>query len=186
MRALLTLPLLLTLAAGAPTHRYILDGAGSAVNARVAFFGLAHKTAHFPKLSGGISLAPDRLDEIALNVTLDARALAAGDRVTQERLRGPSFFDVERHPTVQFSGSRMTMTSPVTATIAGQVTARGITRPATLTVSFAQPPARATGQDPITLTARTTIDRRAFGMTAYSMVVGRKVTVTINARLVPA
>ncbi len=185
MRLILAAVLLLTTAAATPIHRYRLDEAGSRVSARVAFFGLASKTAHFPKVSGGIALSPDRLEEIDLDVTLDARALTAGDSVTLGRLRGEKFFDVERYPVVRFSGQRMAMTGPVSATVAGEITARGVTRPAMLAVTFAQPPARATGREPISLTARTTIDRRAFGMTAYSVIVGRNVTITIDARMVP-
>ena len=185
MRAALALTLLLATAAATPTYRFRLDEATSNVNARVAFFGLASKTAHFPKMSGGITLSPDRLDVIDLDVTLDARALTAGDSVTLGRLRGEKFFDVEHYPVVRFSGQRMAMTGPVTATVAGEIMARGVTHPATLTVIFAQPPARATGREPISLSARTTIDRRAFGMTAYSLIVGRKVTITIDARMMP-
>ena len=77
------------------------------------------------------------------------------------------------------------MTGPVTATVAGQITVRGITRPETLLVTFRSPPARATGREPIELSARTVIDRRAFGMTAYSAIVAKKVTITINARMMP-
>lgn len=77
------------------------------------------------------------------------------------------------------------MTGPLTATVEGEVTARGVTRPTVLQVAFTQPPARATGREAVQLTARTTIDRRDFGMTAYGFIVGKKVTVTINARMVP-
>ena len=35
------------------------------------------------------------------------------------------------------------------------------------------------------LTATTAINRKDFGMTAYSMIVGKKVTITIKARLIP-
>ena len=185
MRAMLALLLLLTTAAATPTHRYRIDEANSDVSARVAFFGIASKTAFFPKMSGGIALSPDRLEAIDLDVTLDARALTAGDSVTLQRLRGEQFFDVEHYPLVQFSGQRMTMTGPVTATVAGEITARGVTRPAVLAVTFTQSPASATGREAMNFSARTTIDRRAFGMTAYSMIVGRHVTITINARMVP-
>lgn len=136
-------------------------------------------------MSGGIHLTPDRLDAIDLDVTLDARALTAGDKVTLERLRGKDFFDVERYPTIRFAGTRMTMTGQTTARVEGEITARGVTRPATLAVTFAQPPVSATGKEPIQLSAQTTINRHDFGMTAYSVVVGRKVTITINARMVP-
>lgn len=185
MRALPCLPLLLLIGASAPAQRYVLDPAASEVSARVAFLGLASKTARFPKLSGEIALAPDRLDRIDLSVELHARALTAGDGVTLARLKGPAFFDVANHPTVTFRGSAMTMTGPTTATVPGEITARGVTRPASLVVTFARPPAQASGREAIDLTARTTIDRRQFGMTSYGLIVGNKVHITIRARMAP-
>jgi polyisoprenoid-binding protein YceI len=186
MRNLLALPLLL-LAVGAstPTYHYHLDSAHSTVSAKVAFMGLASKTARFPKMSGSITLQPDRLDAIDLDVELDATALTAGDSVTQARLKGKDFFDVEHYPSVHFSGRKMTMTGPVTATVEGEVTARGVTRPAVLQVAFTEPPAKATGRDPVRLSARTTINRYDFGMKAYGMIVGKKVTIAINAQMAP-
>lgn len=179
------LALVLATAAASPTYRYQLDAGQSEVNARVAFMGLASKTAHFPRMSGTIRLTPSRLDAIDMTVELDARALNAGDKSTTEKLKGKDFFNVAQHPVVRFEGQRMTMTGPVTARLDGQITARGVTRPATLTIAFRQDPAKATGRDPIVLSARTTINRRDFGMTAHSLVVGKKVTITINARMVP-
>ncbi|WP_296675738.1 YceI family protein [Novosphingobium sp.] len=170
--------------AAEPTHRYAL-GPGSDVSAKVGFFGLASKTATFPRMSGSIALQPGRLDTINLDVTLDATALKAGDSVTQKRLMGKDFFDVARYPTIAFSGRRMVMSGPLTATVDGQITARGVTRPTRLDVTFDQPPSRATGRDPVGFTARTVIDRRDFGMTAYSFIVGKKVAITIKAQMVP-
>lgn len=185
MRYLLTLLLLITTGAATPTYRYRLDEARSTVSAKVAFLGFASKSARFPKLSGRITLQPDRLDAIDLDVDLDARALTAGDKVTLDRLKGKDFFDVANHPVVSFSGRRMTMTGPVTATVEGNVTARGITRPVVLQVAFAQPPATANGRDPVQLSARTSINRSDFGMKAYGLVVGKKVTIAITARMEP-
>ena len=186
MRAMLALPLLaLLVGAAEPTFHYHLDAARSDVAAKVAFFGLASKTAHFPKMKGAITLQPGRLDSIDLDVELDARALTAGDSVTLGRLKGPKFFDVERYPTIRFVGREMTMTGPVTAKVKGSITARGVTRPAILDVAFRAPPARATGQEAVQLSARTVIDRREFGMNAYGFIVGRNVAITINAQMVP-
>jgi polyisoprenoid-binding protein YceI len=185
-----TLPgvLLLLLAAPAeagPPQRYSLDPAGSAVTARVAFFGLASRTAHFPELSGAIALTPASSATIDLDVTIDARALTAGDRVTLDRLRGPSFFDVGRHPAIRFAGRTMRMTGRRTADIPGELTARGITKPATLRVTFDRAPEEQSGRDAIGLTGRMTIDRRDFGMNAYSLIVGNRVTIELTARMVP-
>ncbi len=165
--------------------RYRIDAPKSNVKARVGFFGIASKTARFPKVNGGIDLQPSRLDTIRLDVTLDTTALEAGDEVTLKRLKGENFFDVKRHPTVRFLGRRMTMTGPITATIDGDLTARGVSRPVTLAVSFANPPAKATGREPIRLSAQTKIDRTDFGMDAYRLIVAKTVTITINAQMVP-
>jgi polyisoprenoid-binding protein YceI len=184
-RLAITLPVLLTVAAAGPVYRYQLDSAGSAVNARVSFLGLGSKTAKFPAMRGSIRITPDRLDVIDLDVELDARAMTAGSKTDTQYLKGKAFFDVANHPMVRFSGQRMMMTGPNTARVEGQITARGVTRPAVLAVTFRDPPAKVTGRDPIMLTATTAINRKDFGMTAYSVIVGKKVVITITARLVP-
>lgn len=179
---LLVLPLIGT---ASPAYRYSLEESASSVRAKVSFFGLSSKTASFPRISGQITLTPERLDAIDLDVTADARALVASDNVTTERLKGEKFFDVDHHPTVRFVGQQMAMTGDRTASVDGEITARGVTRPARLAVTFARPPVEATGRDPIGLSATTMIDRRDFGMTAYSFIVGRKVSITIKARMMP-
>ncbi len=165
---------------------FTLDGARSQVSARVALFGLASKTAHFPEISGRIALDPARPEAIDLNVTLNARALRASDTVTLGRLKGPSFFDVEHHPSVRFIGRSMRMTGTRSAEVAGELTARGVTRREVLQVTFDQAPSANTGREPIGFTGTTTINRRDYGMTAYSLIVGNRVTITIKARMVPA
>lgn len=166
--------------------RYRIDAQHSDVHARVGFFGIASKTARFPRISGGIELDPAHLESVKLDVTLDATALEAGDAVTLKRLKGADFFDVDHHPQVRFVGRSMTMTGPVTAVVSGDLTAKGVTRPTTLTVSFTQPPARATGREAIRLSGRARIDRTQFGMTAYRLIVAKSVTISIDTQMVPA
>ncbi len=165
---------------------YVVDSAASNISAKVAFLGLGSKTAGFPHMAGTVQLTPARPDQIALDVTLDARALTAPDKVTLGRLRGDKFFWVERYPTVRFVGERMALTSDRKGTVEGRLTARGVTRPVTLAVTFDTPPMSAGRSDVISLTGTTTIDRRQFGMTSYSLVVGKQVNITLKARLVPA
>jgi polyisoprenoid-binding protein YceI len=161
-----------------------VDPAGSNVNAKVAFFGLASKTASFNDISGSVQLQPANLQSLTLNVVIDARTLTASDSVTQMRLKGDKFFHVAQHPTVRFVGSGLTMTSATAGSVNGNLTARGVTRPVTLTVIFSEPPAKIAARQGFTITGTTTIDRRDFGMTAYSAIVGRKVKITLKAKLV--
>jgi polyisoprenoid-binding protein YceI len=188
LRRPLALPLLLLIAsptsAQGDQRRYVIDDAHSAVDARVAFLGLGHKTAHFPDMSGSLTLSESNYEAVKMTVTVDARTLTTGDSESR-RLKGRHFFDVEHHPTVMFQGERLMLTGERTATMAGQITARGVTRPATIALTFSQAPFETTGSEPLGVIGTTTIDRRQFGMTAFPLIIGNKVRITIKARMVP-
>jgi len=164
---------------------YTLDSNASDVTAKVPFFGLSSKTARFPKMEGAVRIVPNNPEAARINVTFDATALEASDTVTLSRLRGEKFFWVEKHPQLRFAGHRLTLTSATKGRVEGQLTARGITQPATLNVTFDTPPLSATPQEKITFTAKTTIDRRKFGMKSYPLIVGNKVKITLRATMLP-
>ena len=182
----LALAVAMVLGAATPSATgYVVDSSGSNVSARVAFLGIGSKTAGFPDLSGTARLSRGDPEQIDLDVKIDARTLTAPDRTTRERLKGEKFFWVERYPTVRFQGSRMVLKDGRSGTVQGSLTARGVTKPVTLAISFDTPPANAKPGTPITLSGETTINRFDFGMKSYSLVVGKKVTIKLKARLRP-
>ena len=168
---------------GAP-QRYTLDASASSVSAQVPFFGLASKTARFPRMQGAVTIVPGAPERAVIDVTFDATAIEAPDSVTLARLRGEKFFWVEKYPTIRFVGRSLKLSSATRGTVAGELTARGVTRPATLDVTFATDPVANVGK-PVSFTGTTTIDRRQFGMKAYQLIVGNKVDITLKARMVP-
>lgn len=177
------LALLATANVGAP-QRYTLDASASDVSAKVPFFGLASKTARFPRMEGAVTIVPGAPERAVIDVTFDATALEAPDTVTLERLRGDKFFHVEKYPSIRFVGRSLVLTSPTRGTVSGNLTARGVTRPATLAVTFDADPITQIGK-PVSFTGTTTIDRRDYGMKSYQLIVGNKVDITLKARIVP-
>lgn len=183
--ALLPVLALLALANTASVpQRYTLDAAASNVSAKVPFFGLASKTARFPKMQGAVTIVPGAPERAMIDVTFDASAIEAPDDVTLARLRGDKFFWVEKYPTVRFVGRSLKLSSPTRGTVAGELTARGITQPQTLDVTFETDPVAQAGK-PVSFTGTTTIDRRKYGMKSYQLLVGNKVDITLKARMVP-
>lgn len=184
---LLFVPLLALLALantlGVP-QRYTLDASASSVSAQVPFFGLASKTAKFPRMQGAVTIVPGAPEKAVIDVTFDATAIEAPDSVTLARLRGDKFFWVEKYPDIRFVGRSLKLTSATRGTVAGELTARGVTRPATLNVAFDVDPIAQAGK-PVSFTGTTTIDRREFGMKSYQLIVGNKVDITLKARMVP-
>jgi polyisoprenoid-binding protein YceI len=167
------------------TYRYTIDVGASSVDAKVAFMGIGNRKALFPAVSGNVALSSGRADRIDLNVSIDATRLTADDDLTTRRLKGEDFFYVSKHPTVRFEGTDLAMTTATSGVVRGNLTARGVTRPVALNVSFSSPPANSNGKDSMRLTGTTTINRKDFGMTAYSLIVGKKVTISIKTRLLP-
>ncbi len=122
---------LLGAAAPAGAITYHIDPNHAQVQAKVGFFGLGSKTARFPRLEGRVALSDRDAQAVTLDVQIDAQALEAGDTLTRSRLRGPDFFDVDHYRHVTFHGSSMTRTGQHSAQVAGTISARGVTRPAT-------------------------------------------------------
>lgn len=188
--ALVRLPILVLLAlvvlanAASIPQRYTLDASASNVSAKVPFFGLASKTAYFPRMQGAVTIVPGAPEKAVIDVTFDATAIEAPDAVTLARLRGERFFWVEKYPTIRFIGRALTLSSATRGTVSGELTARGVTRPATLAVTFDIDPVAQAGK-PVSFTGTTTIDRREFGMKSYQLIVGNKVDITLKARMVP-
>ncbi len=181
------LPLMAMLAlanAAAVPQRYTLDASASNVSAKVPFFGLASKTARFPRMEGAVTIVPGAPEKAVIDVTFDATAIEAPDDVTLARLRSEKFFWVEKYPAIRFVGRSLKLVSPTRGTVAGDLTARGVTRPATLAVTFDADPIARAGK-PVSFTGTTIIDRRQFGMKSYQLIVGNKVDITLKARMVP-
>lgn len=176
--------LLLPAAAMAGDLRYVVDKSASKVDAKVAFLGIATKTAHFPDMTGTFNLSFADLEALDMVVDIDARTLTTGDSQAKT-LKGKSFFDVANHPTVRFVGRHLKMTGEKTAEVEGDITARGVTRPIKLAITFSVPPFSTGGTQPISIVGTGVIDRRQFGMTAYPWIIGSMVHVTIRARMVP-
>ncbi|UYV15441.1 YceI family protein [Porphyrobacter sp. ULC335] len=165
-------------------QRYTLDASASNVSAKVPFFGLSSKTARFPRMQGAVTIVPGAPERAMIDVTFDATAIEAPDSVTLARLRGEKFFWVEKYPTIRFLGRSLKLSSATRGTVSGELTARGVTRPATLDVTFNADPIAQVGK-PVSFTGTTTIDRRQFGMKSYQLVVGNKVDITLKARMLP-
>lgn len=110
-------------------------------------------------------------------ITLDAASLDTKNRKRDEHLRGADFFDADRHPSLVFAVRNATVRQDDTVEISGQLTARGISRPQTVT-------ARVTGAtaSAVTLTAEFAVDREQFGMGWNQMGMIRGLT-TVTATL---
>jgi polyisoprenoid-binding protein YceI len=88
-------------------------------------------------------------------------SLTVKDENLQAHLLSPEFFDAERHPEVRFEGSRLTRDGDK-ATLEGEITIKGITKPATLTGTITGPAIDHFGANRVGFKLETVIDRTEF------------------------
>jgi polyisoprenoid-binding protein YceI len=102
------------------------------------------------------TLVDGKLTGIAQIATLTVK-----DENLQAHLLSPEFFDAERHPEVRFAGSKLTREGDK-ATLEGEITIKGITKPATLTGTITGPAVDHFGANRVGFKLETVVDRTEF------------------------
>jgi polyisoprenoid-binding protein YceI len=133
-----------------------------------------------------------------VDVVIDARGIWTGEPDRDAHLRSADFLDVERHPEIRFRGRVPRATGALDWQVEGELTIRGVTRPATLDVHYQgrwTTPWWEGGVDKgpkirAGFVATTKINRHDFGVSWNAtldrggLVVGDEVEITIDAEAI--
>ena len=114
---------------------------------------------------------------------MDLNTLDTGIAKRDSDLRKPSLLDIDRHPVMTWRCARFVPTDDGGWTAAGELTVRGTTVP--LAVS-ARPEAAALDGGWLRVSAEAVLDRRTVGIRMPAFVIGRTVSISIDAWLTPA
>ncbi len=153
---------------------------------------------HFKDVHGSLEFDERSPGLGTVEVVIDARALWTGEKDRDAHLRSKDFLDVETFPEIRFRGATSARTGANDWHVAGELTIRGVTRPALLEVHYLgswQTPWWEDGRDQGPKTragflARTTINRHDFGVSwnsaldAGGFVVGDVVEITLDAEAI--
>jgi polyisoprenoid-binding protein YceI len=140
-----------------PTGTYNADRVHSSVSFEVEYMGIGTFSGEVTDFDA--SLVDGRLAGKARIATLEVK-----DENLRAHLLSPEFFDAERYPEVSFAGSGAEVDGSQVR-FEGEVTIKGVTRPATLTGTVVGPVADPYGNERYGLELETTIDRTVFGIT---------------------
>ena len=138
MRILVTSALLTALAlpAFAETRTYKTDPGHTEVRFGWDHAGVTNQHGEFDRAEGVLSIDPADLTSASLDVTIDAASISTGFEPLDKHIKSGDFLTVEDHPTIRFVSTSVKPTSDTTADVAGEVTLRGVTIPATLQVEL--------------------------------------------------
>jgi polyisoprenoid-binding protein YceI len=120
----------------------------------------------------GVSMYKGTFDDVT--ATLSDGRLEGTAKVESISIRTPEqfrahvlsaeFFDVENHPEITFTSSSVELADDGTATVEGEITIRGITRPVHATGTWTAPQADAWNNARGYLNLEAIVDRTEFGM----------------------
>jgi len=153
---------------------------------------------HFKDVHGKLDFDEANPGAGSVEVVIDARNLHTGEAQRDAHLRSADFLDVEHHPEITYRGRGGRRTGANDWIVDGELTIRGVTRPAPLAVrSLGQwsTPWWEDGRDqgPRTragFVAKATINRHDFGVSWNStldkggVVVGDEIEITIDAEAI--
>jgi polyisoprenoid-binding protein YceI len=154
----------------------------------------------FKNVSGTLEFDEDRPLDTKVDVEIKADTLHTGEPDRDNHLRSADFLDVERHPTIEFHSTNVSVEGYNDYRVDGNLTIRGVTKPVTLHVQYLgqwdtpwwedganKGPRRRAG-----FVARTQINRHDFGVSwndvipNAGVVVGENVEIVIDAEAVRA
>ncbi len=138
---------------GIPTGTWTADTVHSSVA-----FEVPYAVATF---GGEVPEFEATLEDGTLTGVAQIGSIAVKDENLQAHLLSPEFFDAERHPEVRFEGTKITRDGD-NVTIEGEVTVKGITKPATLSGTIVGPAIDHFGAKRVGLSLETTIDRTEY------------------------
>lgn len=141
--------------AAAPTWR--ADMAASRLGFAGAMNGQAFKGA-FGRWGVQITFDPKNLDASKVAATIDMASARTGDQTRDEALPTSDWFSVKAYPKATFVSRKITSPGPGRYVAQGDLTIRGVTRPASL------PFALTISGDVAKMTGSTVLDRSAFGV----------------------
>jgi polyisoprenoid-binding protein YceI len=142
----------------APAGTWTLDPVHSTIGFEVDYLSGTFR-GHFREVEATLVVGePTRLAGSAKVASVDVK-----DENLSAHLQSPDFFDAERHPELRFDSTGIDLSAP-TATIAGELTIKGVTRPVELAGTIAEPLTDPYGRERIGLRLETALDRTDFGL----------------------
>jgi polyisoprenoid-binding protein YceI len=148
---------------------------------------------HFKDIHGSLEFDPDDPATLSMEVKIDARKLWTGEPQRDEHLRSADFLDVVNHSTITFLSTRGERGGASDYHVTGNLTIRGVTRPATLDLHYLgrwRTPYNEARVTRVGFTGGTRINRHDFGVSWNSsmenagVVVGSDVLITVDVEAI--
>lgn len=173
--------------AGYQAGTWVLDAAHSEVTFSVRHLAISKVKGSFEKFDVTVITTGDPL-ETSITASIDVASVNTKQKDRDAHLRTNDFFAIDEYPTIDFTSTSVEFDG-ADATIHGDLTLRGVTKPVTFTGEFGGIIVNGYGQTVAGGSFTTKIDRLDYGVKwnaaveAGGLTLGNEVTITIDAQV---
>ena len=159
---------------------YTIDPNHTHPSYEISHFGWSTQRGRFDRASGKITL--DRAAKMgSVDVLIEVASISTGVAKLDEHLKSEDFFNAAKFPTIAFKSKSVHFSGDKPASVDGELTILGVTRPVTLTVNaFQCAPNPFVKKEACGADATATIKRSEFGIKTYLPGLGDDVKLLIN------
>jgi polyisoprenoid-binding protein YceI len=154
----------------------------------IRHMGIARVRGMFHKLSGCIYFDADDVSRSSVEAEIEVSSLSTGIKKRDDHVLSEEMLDAPRYPTISFKSTKVVPAGKSRATVHGDLTIHGVTRPVALEAEHFGPVKSPWGGEvSVGFTAAVKLDRRDFGVNwgddvleNGGLVAGRDVEITLD------
>jgi len=182
---LATTLILAVVGSAAAADSYGIDAAHSDVSFKIRHL-VSSVTGRFGSFAGSLNVDFQDLDSSLVKFTIDAASIDTANEDRDKHLRSADFFDVESHPEITFTSSKITRLRDSSFAVAGTLTMHGVSKIITLAVKYLGEVKDPWGNTKAGYELTTTLNRKDYGISwnkaldAGGFILGDDVEVSIN------
>jgi polyisoprenoid-binding protein YceI len=159
---------------------YAVEPYHSQVVFSISHFGFSNFSGFLSGASGSLQIDPAKISNAKLDVTIPLSSILTTVPPLNDELKGENWFDVTKNPTAEFKSTKVTVSGKDDATIVGDLTLHGVTKPLTLKAHLV-----GSGTNPLDKSvtlgfeAKGVLKRSDFGIKQYLPLVGDEVELSL-------
>jgi polyisoprenoid-binding protein YceI len=171
-------------------ERWEIDSSHSGVHFAVRHLVISKVRGRFSRWSGTVHVPDGDWSRATVDAVLDASSIDTGVAGRDNHLRAPDFLDVKQYPDITFRTLHVTGPQPGLLQVLGELSIKGRVGEVTLEVEESGVTFDPWGNERIGFSARTSLDRRDFGITGNlaldtaGVVIGERIDVEIDVEAV--
>ncbi|WOI52300.1 YceI family protein [Parvularcula sp. LCG005] len=145
--------------------------------------GMSSVAGAFDLFDGNVTISGQSPQEVMLVANVDMRSVTLPNPMLESMVKSAAWFDVDNHPTAQFTGRLENWDETGKGLVTGQMTIRNVSVPETFDIRFTCDGIANCPQEAVGFRGEIAVRRSDYGMNSMQRMVDDEVTLSIAGRL---